>query len=103
MATIFTVGHSTRRLDELIALLRAAGVTAVADVRRWPVSSRHPHFTAPGFGDALAAAGIGYHHLGGPLGGYREGGYPAYTETAEFGWGLEALEGLAAAGPLAVL
>jgi uncharacterized protein (DUF488 family) len=103
MPTIYTVGHSTRRLDELIALLRAAGVSAVADVRRWPVSSRHPHFSAPGFGDSLAAAGIGYHHLGGPLGGYREGGYSAYTETVEFGQGLETLERLAAAAPLAVL
>lgn len=103
MATIHTAGHSTRRMDELIALLHEARVAAVADVRRWPVSSRYPHFSAPAFGESLAAAGIAYHHLGGPLGGYREGGYAGYMETAEFAQGMEALERLAAARPLAVL
>lgn len=103
MATIYTVGHSTRSTPELIALLRDAGITGVADVRRWPVSSRHPHFSRPALDAALAAAGIAYHHLGGPLGGYRTGGYPAYMETPEFHQGLEALERLASTVPLAVL
>ena len=40
----FTVGHSTRTLEAFVALLHAAGVRAVADVRRFPASRRHPQF-----------------------------------------------------------
>ena len=42
---IFTVGHSTRRADEFLALLEAHGVTGLADVRTVPRSRRHPHFS----------------------------------------------------------
>ena len=44
--TLFTVGHSTRALDELVAILRAHGVGAVADVRLIPKSRRYPQFNA---------------------------------------------------------
>jgi uncharacterized protein (DUF488 family) len=100
---VYTVGHSTRTADELIGLLREAGVTAVADVRRWPTSTRHPQFRRPALEAALAAAGIAYHHLGDALGGYRTGGYAAHMETVGFARGLEALERLAAGGAAAVL
>lgn len=103
MQIIHTVGHSTRSADELIALLREAGLDAVADVRRWPVSSRHPQFSRAALEAALAEAGIAYHHLGPALGGYREGGYPAYAETAEFAAGLGTLEQLATRQRVAVL
>lgn len=103
MATIYTAGHSTRSTAELIALLREAGVRAVADVRRWPVSRRHPQHSRPALAPALEAAGITYHHLGQALGGYRSGGYEAWMETAEFQAGLTELERLAAVRPLAVL
>ena len=42
---IYTIGHSTRTLDELVALLREHSVTRLADVRRYPASRRHPHFS----------------------------------------------------------
>lgn len=90
-------------MEELIALLRGAGIRAVADVRRWPVSRRHPQHSRPALAAALAAAGIAYHHLGDPLGGYRPGGYEAWMETAEFRAGLDELERLGAAHPLALL
>jgi uncharacterized protein (DUF488 family) len=101
--TIHTVGHSTRSAAGLLALLRDAGVTVVADVRRWPASRRLPHFAGEALRAALGSAGIGYHHLGATLGGYRDGGYPAWTETGEFAEGLAALERLAEAGRVAVL
>lgn len=101
--SVYTVGHSTRTADELIGLLREAGVTAVADVRRWPTSARLPQFCRPALEAALAAASIAYHHLGDALGGYRTGGYPAYMKTAGFERGLDALERLAAGGAVAVL
>lgn len=53
---MFTVGHSTRSLDELISLLKVRGVTALADIRTIPRSRRYPHFaqdalsTGPAFG-----------------------------------------------------
>ncbi|HKO59134.1 MAG TPA: DUF488 domain-containing protein [Thermoanaerobaculia bacterium] len=43
--TIWTIGHSTRSLDELVALLRENGVERLADIRRYPGSRRHPHFS----------------------------------------------------------
>jgi uncharacterized protein (DUF488 family) len=43
--TIWTIGHSTRSLDELIALLREHGIERLADIRRYPGSRRYPHFS----------------------------------------------------------
>jgi uncharacterized protein (DUF488 family) len=95
MDELFTVGHSTRSLNALLALLQESGIEVVADVRRWPVSTRFPHLSCEPLAAALASAGLAYVHLGETLGGYRSGGYPAYTETPEFRRGLEALERLA--------
>lgn len=69
---VWTVGHSTRTLAELVALVRAHGVDHVADVRTIPRSGRHPHFNAEPLAAALAAAGLGHVHLPG-LGGLRRG------------------------------
>jgi len=41
---IFTVGHSTRAQEELIAILKEAGIALLVDVRRFPGSRRHPQF-----------------------------------------------------------
>ena len=46
MLKVHTVGHSTRSLDEMVEMLQAHGVTAIADVRRFPGSRRLPHFNA---------------------------------------------------------
>lgn len=101
---VFTLGHSTRGLEDFLALLAEHGVEVLADVRRYPGSRRFPHFRRETLAAALAAAGIAYHHLPG-LGGHRKprtdsphthwtsAGFRAYadhTETAEFqeafGW-----------------
>ena len=78
---MWTVGHSTRSLTELIALVRAHGVMLVADVRKIPRSRRHPHFDAETLPAALAAVGLGYVHLPG-LGGLRR----AQRESINRGW-----------------
>ena len=44
MATIYTIGHSTRGLDELVAALRGHGVATLVDIRSFPMSRRLPHF-----------------------------------------------------------
>jgi uncharacterized protein (DUF488 family) len=58
MASICTVGHGTLGADELVGLLRGAGVEAVADVRRFPGSRRHPHVARESMQRWLADAGI---------------------------------------------
>ena len=80
MLTIATIGHGTRELDEVIAMLTAARVRTLVDVRQFPGSRRNPQFTATPFAAALAAAGIDYVHLAG-LGGRRRAD-PASRHTA---------------------
>jgi uncharacterized protein (DUF488 family) len=67
---IFTIGHSTRSIDELIALLREAGVDFLVDVRTVPRSRFNPQFNTGALPAPLAQAGIGYRHVA-ALGGLR--------------------------------
>jgi uncharacterized protein (DUF488 family) len=62
MNPVFTIGHSTRGIEEFIALLTEFGVTLLIDVRRFPMSRRYPHFNKPELAAALLTAGIGYRH-----------------------------------------
>lgn len=100
---IYTVGSSTRTLSDFLATLAAFGVHTVADVRRFPLSSRYPHFSREALARSLGGAGAAYAWLGDDLGGYRSGGYGAHRETASFARGLSRLEALAAARPTAIL
>ncbi|MFZ2008355.1 MAG: DUF488 domain-containing protein [Stellaceae bacterium] len=67
---VFTIGHSTRSIAELIALLREAGVDLLVDVRTVPRSRFNPQFNTDALPAPLAEAGIGYRHLA-ALGGLR--------------------------------
>ncbi|MBI4520659.1 MAG: DUF488 family protein [Gemmatimonadetes bacterium] len=104
-ATVYTLGHSTRSLDELVALLRQFGVALLVDVRRFPASRRHPHFGRDVLVDALRSAGIRYRHEPG-LGGRRSPrpdspntawrsrafrGYADHMDSAEFATALDTL------------
>jgi len=60
VATVFTIGHSTRTLDELVGLLRAHGVRTLVDIRAFPMSRRLPHFNRESLEKSLPAAGIRY-------------------------------------------
>lgn len=66
----FTVGHSTRSIDEFIELLRSAEVGMVIDVRRLPGSRRHPQFDEDSLRDSLYAADIRFERIA-ELGGRR--------------------------------
>ena len=68
---VMTIGHSTRSAEQFLALLRAHGVTGVADVRAIPGSRRHPHFSQPALAAFLPAHGVLYEHFRG-LGGRRK-------------------------------
>jgi uncharacterized protein (DUF488 family) len=67
---IYTVGHSTRSLDELTGLLEAAHVRELVDVRSVPRSRRHPQFEGQALASSLPIHGIAYVHEG-ALGGFR--------------------------------
>lgn len=91
---IHTLGTGNRSAEEFIAILRAYGVEMVADVRSFP-RSRFPQFRREALAANLGESGIGYVHLGKELGGYRDGGFEAYTQTLVYLQGVERLERLA--------
>jgi uncharacterized protein (DUF488 family) len=114
---IRTAGHSTRPLETLIAMLREAGITLLADVRALPRSKRHPQFDRGSLAEALPAAGIAYRHLP-ALGGLRQPradsdqlgwrepafrGYADYMQTAAFARAIDELIALAATADTAIL
>jgi len=68
---IWTVGHSTRSIDEFVQLLHANEITGLADVRTIPRSRRHPHFSGEALDAYLKSEGIQYQHLP-SLGGLRK-------------------------------
>jgi uncharacterized protein (DUF488 family) len=105
---VYSIGHSTRTADELVSLLRENGIATLADIRRFPGSRRHPHFSSENLARTLAAAGIAYVHLE-ALGGHRKTtakspntawrndsfrGYADHMATAEFQAGVDRLEAL---------
>src|SRR5438105_6002862 len=66
----FTIGHSNRSFDELIALVRPNAIEAIVDVRKFPMSRTHPQFNGGALLPALARHGLGYEHME-ALGGRR--------------------------------
>ena len=71
---MYTIGHSTRTIEEFLRLLKEHGVEILVDIRRWPTSKRCPHFDRTGLEASLGEEGMEYVWLGGSLGGYREEG-----------------------------
>lgn len=68
--SVFTIGHSTRTLDDFISMLKAHSVAMVVDIRTVPRSRHNPQFNIETLPENLSAAGIGYMHMPG-LGGLR--------------------------------
>jgi uncharacterized protein (DUF488 family) len=116
-ARIHTIGHSNRSLPEFTELLLRAGVSAVADVRRFPQSRRNPRFEGTALAAALEKKGIVYRHLP-ALGGFREPtrpdshpaldepllrGYAEHMDSPEFSVHLGRLEACALERSVAVL
>jgi uncharacterized protein (DUF488 family) len=57
---IYTIGHSTRTLEELVAALSAHGIRTLVDIRAFPASRRLPHFNRESLEITLPEAGIAY-------------------------------------------
>jgi uncharacterized protein (DUF488 family) len=96
--TVFTIGHSTRTIDEFILLLKTYGVTLVVDVRTVPRSRHNPQFNKETLPNTLKPLGIKYIHMP-DIGGLRRPkhdsinlawrnsgfrGYADYMQTKEF-------------------
>ena len=58
--TIWTIGHSTRTLDEFLDLLTVNAIEALADVRRFPASRKYPHFNQDALRNSLPGIGLEY-------------------------------------------
>ena len=117
MATLYTIGHSTRTLNELVAALKAHGVRMLADIRSFPMSRRLPHFNRESLEVELPKSGIAYVWMK-ELGGRRKKirndspntslrndsfrNYADYMLTPDFAQGIERLLEIAQqkAGPL---
>jgi len=102
---IWTIGHSTRTIDEFVSLLKENEINLLADVRAWPGSKRYPQFNKEALTESLSAHAIHYEHFA-ELGGKRKStpdshntawrnasfrGYADYMETEQFQKGIKRL------------
>lgn len=107
---VWTIGHSTRTIDEFVTLLDDNEIRLLADVRAWPGSRRYPQFNKEALAESLSAHGIQYEHFP-ELGGKRKAkpdsrntawrnasfrGYADYMETEEFHKGIDRILKVAA-------
>lgn len=72
MTELWTIGHSTRSIDEFLTMLRDARIDLLVDVRRFPASRRHPQYKTDRLKRSLHEAGMKYEYLGDELGGFRK-------------------------------
>ncbi|MBV9617843.1 MAG: DUF488 domain-containing protein [Verrucomicrobia bacterium] len=115
---VWTIGHSTRKIDIFVSLLKKNRVKLVADVRMYPGSKRYPQFGREALAKSLSESGVRYEHFP-ELGGRRKSkpdskntvwrnemfrGYADYMQTEDFRKGIERLIYLAEkAGPTAIM
>jgi uncharacterized protein (DUF488 family) len=116
---VFTIGHSNHPLDRFLELLVRNRIEALADIRRFPGSRKHPHFNRESLAAALTAASIDYEWIE-ALGGRRKASagiaspnqglrnesfrnYADYMLTPEFQQGIDKLLAIAARRPTAIM
>lgn len=87
---LYTIGHSTRPVEEFLTLLKAHDITRVIDVRTAPGSRRNPQFLKEELDVALREHGIAYAHCR-ALGGFRK----PRTDSINAGWRNESFRGFA--------
>jgi hypothetical protein len=114
---VFTIGHSTRSIEEFIELLQSNGIKRLVDIRTIPKSRHNPQFNSDELAASLSTASIEYTHLK-ALGGLRHArkdsenmgwrnasfrGYADYMQTPEFAEGIERAIQLAEERPTALM
>ena len=85
----YTVGHSTRRIEEFISLLKACKIEVLVDVRAFPVSTRNPQFNKENLKESLSQNDIEYIWLGKEFGGYRKKSEGLRSSSPNKGWKVE--------------
>lgn len=99
---LWTIGHSTRPLDELIALLKQHDIQVLIDVRHFPMSRHNPQFNRQVLEQELPKHNIEYIWLEN-LGGYRTDGYSKYMRTKNYRNALAELISIAKRGGTAIM
>ena len=61
--TVYTIGHSTRTIEEFIGILQTYAIQQVVDVRRIPRSRTNPQFNEEAICRSRAEVHLRYHHL----------------------------------------
>lgn len=117
MSVIYTIGHSTRLIDEFIDLLNQHDIRQLVDIRTVPKSRHNPQYWHDALAASLEAAGIGYHYIK-DLGGLRPKAevsintawrnqsfrnYADYMQTEQFESGLSQLIDLATSHPTVIM
>jgi uncharacterized protein (DUF488 family) len=87
---VFTIGHSTRPIEDFLSLLRREGIRALIDVRAFPMSRRHPQFNRESLSATLAANNVAYAHAP-SLGGRRR----LRSNSRNVGWRNESFRAYA--------
>lgn len=115
--TLWTIGHSTKPIEEFVALLEGHGIRLLIDVRTTPYSRHNPQFNSETLAASLKAAGISYRRLP-ELGGRRKSkpdslnqgwrnasfrGYADHMQTDEFWSALEELVAYGKKDPTAIM
>jgi uncharacterized protein (DUF488 family) len=114
---VWTIGHSTRSIDEFLSMLQSFQIKFLIDVRSFPGSRRYPQFNKERLRESLAEAGVEYRHFP-DLGGRRRAkpdslnmtwrnetfrGYADYMETDDFRKGISHLLEIARADRTAIM
>ena len=97
MKKVYTLGTGRRSEEDFMEILLSYDIKTLVDVRSFP-KSKMPVFTRENLENLLKRQGINYVFLGKELGGFRKGGYDAYTTTEEFRKGVDVLENIASKG-----
>lgn len=117
MTVVYTIGHSTRPVEEFIKILKAYGITLLVDIRTISRSRHNPQYEEAALRNALEDQKIGYLHLA-ALGGLRHArkdsintgwknasfrGYADYMQTEEFSDAIDGLIALANKRTIAIM
>lgn len=85
----YTVGHSTRKIEEFISILKIYRIEVLVDIRAFPVSRRYPQFNKENLEESLSQNGMEYIWLGRELGGYRRKSDGLGDKSPNKGWETE--------------
>lgn len=114
---LYTIGHSTRPIEDFLSLLRSREIGLLVDVRTVPRSRRHPQFEGGALAETLGGHGIAYWHER-ALGGFRRPrpdsvnrgwqvaafrGYADHMATQEFQEALDRLQTMASEQPTVIM